>query len=113
MVDRQSGGWSRAGALKIPGMASDDGAPDGLWKRLGFSNASHGARQIALQYRVPRPQLAAGPVALAVHVTRPSLATVVTAPFLMEMSEGPDGLTLRAIDATRCDSGRLGPRPVR
>ncbi|MFX6815289.1 hypothetical protein ABTH42_19095, partial [Acinetobacter baumannii] len=83
------------------GTVSTEAAPDGLWKRLGFSNASHGARKIALQYRLPRP--ASGetePVAVVIHVTRPGRNPVDTAPFALRMREGPKGFTFEPIDDT-------------
>jgi hypothetical protein len=93
MVSQTSGGYSRNGSFDLPGMVSSDGAPQGLWRQLGFSNASHGARGVALTYHLPKAALADGPVTLLVHVTRPSLNPVTTQPFVLLMSEGAKGIS--------------------
>jgi hypothetical protein len=92
VVKRESGGYSKAGRFDLPGMVSTDAAPSGLWQRLGFSNASHGARSVALQYRIPAVELAAAPMRLLIHVTRPSRNPVDTQPFELVMTEGPGGI---------------------
>ena len=97
LVKQESGGWSKLGRFVIPGTLSTVDRPDGLWKRLGFSNASHGARKIAMQYKLPP---GGGPVDLIVHVTRPSGDPVTTVPFALRLVEGPKGFTItRAPDA--------------
>jgi hypothetical protein len=88
LVSQESGGWAKAGRFVIPGTLSTVDKPDGLWKRLGFSNASHGARKIAMQYKLPT---GGGPVDLIVHVTRPGEDPVTTVPFALTMVEGPNG----------------------
>lgn len=93
MVSRQSGGWERSGQFAMPGVLSTAERPDGLWRRLGFSNASHGARQIALRYAVTPADLAAGPLQVVIHVSRPSTDPVTTVPFVLLMSENPHGFT--------------------
>jgi hypothetical protein len=88
VVDRQSGGWSEGGLFRIPGMLSKVDAPDGLWKRMGFSNASNGAREIGAIFDV---QPGGEPLTLVVHVTRPKGDPVTTVPFVLTLTQGPDG----------------------
>ncbi len=97
MVSRESGGWSKAGEFNLPGTVSTADAPDGIWKRLGFSNASHGARQIIMQYALPAAA-EPGPVDLIVHITRPEGDPVITVPFMMRMMEGPKGFSFVPAD---------------
>jgi hypothetical protein len=108
VVSREEGGWSKSGTFGIPGVLSSASRPDGLWKRLGFSNASHGAREVALGYRLTPEQLASG-VDLIVHVTRPSKDPVVTTPFILRMQRGPNGITFQREDKTPCEEAvRVG-----
>ncbi len=99
MVSRESGGWSKGGEFNLPGTVSTADAPDGIWKRLGFSNASHGARQIVMRYALPAAA-EPGPVDLIVHITRPEGDPVMTVPFMMRMTEGPKGFTFAPADQT-------------
>jgi hypothetical protein len=99
VVSRESGGWSKTGLFKIPGVLSTTQAPDGLWKRLGFSNASHGARKIAMQYQLPA---GGGPVDAVIHVTRPGGDPVTTVPFALRMVEGPGGFTFTKAPEVPC-----------
>ncbi|WP_372783968.1 hypothetical protein [Phenylobacterium sp.] len=108
VVSRESGGWSRSGEFHIPGTISTAAAPDGLWKRLGFSNASHGARRIALTYDAPRAKLAAGPLGLVIHVTRPGQNPVTTAPFALMLRETPTGFVVERPPACLCDGAVKG-----
>ncbi len=96
LVSRESGGFQDSGLFRVPGLVSSGERPDGIWKRLGFSNASHGARKIALRYRVPKGGLDR-PVAVVIHVTRPGRDPVDTAPFVMTMREGPEGIAVDAL----------------
>lgn len=92
LVNRESGGWTRQG--EIPGLDSQaDGAPDGLWRRLGFSNASRGAQMESFTFQVLPGQLAQGQTALVIHITRPGQSPVTTAPFVLRVLEGPLGVT--------------------
>ncbi len=95
VVDRQSGGWSRTGEFRIPGEA---GGSPGLWRDLGFSNASGGARQIAMVYPIPKGGLDE-PLVFVVHVTRPGQKEVTTVPFLVRLRETPEGFAFVAVDA--------------
>jgi hypothetical protein len=104
VVSREEGGWSKSGTFGIPGVLSGGGAkPDGLWKRLGFSNASHGAREIALSYRLTPEDFARGPIDIVIHVTRPGQKEVTTTPFVLRMTRGPGGITFEREDKDPCD----------
>ena len=87
MVSRGSGGFSKSGTFHIPGTISCAAAPDGLWNRVGLSNASHSAHKIALTYDAPKAKLAQGPL---IHVARPGQAPMTTVPFALTMREGPN-----------------------
>lgn len=112
MVSQESGGYSKAGVFSLPGVVSSDAAPQGLWKQLGFSNASHGAREVALSYKLPKAALAKGPTTLFIHVTRPSLKTVVTQPFVLLLSETAKGLTLTKAPPTAVAVDKLLQREL-
>ncbi|MCF8506694.1 MAG: hypothetical protein K9G59_17435 [Caulobacter sp.] len=88
LVSQESGGWSEGGRFRIPGMLSKVDAPDGLWKRMGFSNASNGAREMGAIFNV---QPGGEPLTLVVHVTRPKGDPVTTVPFVLTLTQGPDG----------------------
>jgi hypothetical protein len=90
VVKRESGGWSRSGDFSLPGEGAA-GASASLWKRLGFSNASHGAREVALTYKAPAASLASEPVDLVMHVTRPGQDPVTTQPFVLRVDEDAKG----------------------
>ncbi len=108
VVSRESGGWSKEGSFHIPGTLSSAAAPDGLWKRLGFSNASHGARKIALTYDAPRAKLAQGPLGVVIHVARPGQDPVTTVPFALRMREGPNGFVFEKAPACTCGGAVRG-----
>lgn len=99
LVKQESGGWAKAGRFVIPGVLSSVDKPDGLWKRLGFSNASHGARKIAMQYKLPP---GGGSVDAIIHVTRPGSDPVTTVPFALRMVEGPNGFTFTKAPDVPC-----------
>lgn len=88
LVSQESGGWSEGGLFRIPGMLSKVDAPDGLWKRMGFSNASNGAREMGAIFDV---QPGGEPLTLVVHVTRPKGDPVTTVPFILSLTQGADG----------------------
>jgi hypothetical protein len=93
-VGQDSGGWSETGQLGVPGLESPANAPDGLWKRLGFSNASHGARRVVMTFELTAEQLAQDGAVLVVHVTRPGQDPVTTVPFSVILEETPAGILL-------------------
>lgn len=113
MVSQESGGWQETGRFSIPGVLSKVDAPDGLWKRMGFSNASNGAREIGMIYDVPP---GGGPLTFVIHVTRPRGDPVMTVPFVLTMTEGPNGFAFTKAGAEDCppDTTTIsdGPRPV-
>ncbi|MDB5472374.1 MAG: hypothetical protein JWR84_3934 [Caulobacter sp.] len=88
-VDHQEGGWSETGKFVIPGMLSKESAPTGMWRQMGFSSASHGAREAFMAFHVPP---GGGPLTFVVHVTRPGGDPVTTAPFVMTMTETAPGV---------------------
>ncbi|MGH6786209.1 MAG: hypothetical protein ACREBO_05220, partial [Novosphingobium sp.] len=94
MTSQSSGGYQQSGVFSLPGMVSTDQAPAGLWKQLGFSNASHGAREVALQYPLRAGELAREPRHLLLHVTRPGQDTVTTAPFDLVLTQGDKGIAI-------------------
>ena len=100
LVNRESGGWSREGRFSIPGLRSSPERPDGLWRRLGFSGASHGARQVALRWRLP-PE-ATREADLVVHVTRPGQDPVSTTPFVLRLDEAGGGAGVRPAEPRAC-----------
>jgi hypothetical protein len=93
-VGQDSGGWSETGQLRVPGMENPANAPDGLWKRLGFSNASHGARRVVMTFEIPADQLSRDGAVLILHVTRPGQDPVTTVPFSLILEETPAGIVL-------------------
>lgn len=109
VVKRESGGWSRSGDFSLPGQQT--AAAGGLWRRLGFSNASHGAREVALVYKAPASAFAEGPVDLVMHVTRPGRDPVTTAPFVLRMSEDPKGFRFQRESAGQCPAPAEGGAP--
>jgi len=102
VTSHESGGWGKADAFSLPGIVSSASAPDGTWKRLGFSNASHGAREVALTYAAPTSAISAAPVDLVIHVTRPEQSPVATVPFILRMSEGQQGFAFTREAETAC-----------
>jgi hypothetical protein len=90
MVSQASGGWSRAGEFVIPGTATGADHPDGLWRRLGFSNASYGARELQIDYPESHEGLTHDPVDLIIHVTRPARDPVDTTPFHLRLRKVDD-----------------------
>lgn len=104
VVDRQSGGWSKTGLFSIPGALSKVDAPDGLWKRMGFSSASNGAREIGMIYDVPA---GGGPLTFVIHVTRPKGDPVTTVPFVLTLTEGPKGFVFTKAEDPPCPEEKV------
>ncbi len=103
IVKQESGGWQKTGLFSLPGVMTESAASDGFWNRLGFSNASHGARMIAMRYPVAP---ADGPLATVIHVTRPRRDPVDTSPFGLQFDEGPGGITFTR-ERKDCPDGPL------
>jgi len=87
-TSQSSGGWGAAGDFGLGGGSAAEG---GLWRQLGFSSASHGAKRIAVRYRVAPGQLSADGGVLLLHVTRPSQDPVTTQPFALLLDEFTTG----------------------
>lgn len=117
MVSRETGGWQKTGKFSIPGTLSKVDAPDGLWKRMGFSNASNGAREMGMIFDVPP---GGGPLTFVIHVTRPRGDPVTTVPFVLTMTEGPSGFAFIKAEDPPCppetiaiaDGPRTGEAPL-
>ncbi len=105
VVKSESGGYQRAGDFSLPGMVSSDEAPQGLWKQLGFSNASHGARGLALRYPLPAE---GQPYHLLLHLTRPSLDPVVSVPFDLVLVRQGKGFTFQLAPKEDCPDVAAG-----
>ncbi len=105
-VDWTRPAWSdprpAAGSATPAGATSSSEHPDGLWRRLGFSNASYGARAIALTFRMTPAEAAGSPVDLVVHITRPGDDPVTTVPLTMRLAEGPAGVSLTVPGKLAC-----------
>lgn len=94
-TSRETGGWSETGLFGIPGLGGERGeTPVGLWGQLGFSSASHGARQVAMTFDLSEAQLQLDGAILLVHVTRPGDDPVMTTPFALMLDETANGLEL-------------------
>ena len=91
LVNRESGAWSGQG--DIPGFGVQASVPDGLWRRWGFSNASGGVQTSKFVFPVAPPALGRGQTGVVVHITRPGQNPVTTAPFVLRVLEGPQGIT--------------------
>ncbi len=108
-VSEERGGYSKAGNFNIPGTVSSDAAPAGLWKQMGFSNASHGARGIAMRYKTPAAFAAGQPVGMVIHVTRPGEDPVTTVPFNLLMTRTPNGFQFQQAPDEECPEEPAGP----
>lgn len=115
VVKQESGGWQKTGLFTLPGSMETG---DGIWQRLGFSNASHGARMIAMRYPLPPPETGDGPLSTVIHVTRPGRDPVDTVPFGLNFDEGPGGIVFTRERPSDCPDGLLladgphtAPRP--
>lgn len=110
LVSQESGGWSEGGLFRIPGMLSKVDAPDGLWKRMGFSNASNGAREMGAIFDV---QPGGEPLTLVVHVTRPRGDPVTTVPFILTLTRGADGkIAVTKAEEEPCPEDQTGPSVI-
>lgn len=108
MVSQEHGGWQKTGLFSIPGVLSKVDAPDGLWRRMGFSNASNGAREIGMIFDAPP---GGGPLTFVIHVTRPRGDPVMTVPFVLTMAEGPGGFVFTKADDPPCPQDQVREPP--
>ena len=90
-VEHREGGWSEDGR-NILGNFAVPQREDGIWGRMGFSNASHGIQGLGAFFPVKRELLQSQPMILVVHVTRPSQDTVTTTPFVIGIAT-PSGMS--------------------
>lgn len=99
-VSHEEGGWSESGtnflgSYKMP----QEG--EGIWNRMGFNNAVKGIKSLGTLYPVMQEQLAAAPMSVVVHVTRPKEDPVITTPFIFWAMPMPGGgLSLQQADRT-------------
>jgi hypothetical protein len=107
IVKQESGGWQKTGLFSLPGELDESAASNGFWNRLGFSNASHGARMIAMRYPVGPLTTEEGPFATVIHVTRPGRDPVDTWPFGLNIEEGLDGIGFTRERKRDCPPGGL------
>lgn len=94
LVSQTSGGWTESWTkdLGIFTRQSDgEGAQaPGIWQMVGYDRAHAGLRSIGTTFDLSPEQFAElGKVYLIVHLTRPSLDPVITAPFAVSFT--PDG----------------------
>lgn len=104
VVKQESGGWQKTGLFNLPGTMQTG---DGIWQRLGFSNASHGARMVAMRYPLPPPDADDDPLSTVIHITRPGRDPVDTVPFGLNFDEGPGGIVFTRERPSDCPDGQL------
>jgi YD repeat-containing protein len=99
-VSHEEGGWSEGGtnflgSFKVPQ------AGEGIWSQMGFGNGVKGIKSLGTMYPVMQEQLAAAPMNVVVHVTRPKEDPVITTPFIFWAMPMPDGgLSFQQADQT-------------
>jgi hypothetical protein len=87
-VKHEQGGWSSSGR-DVLGTFRVPAEGDGIWKRLGFSNAAKGIRSLGTLFPVSPELVQSKSFNLVVHVTRPGQDVVTTLPFVLNMPPGP------------------------
>ncbi|MFQ5562445.1 MAG: hypothetical protein ACE5FO_02640 [Parvularculaceae bacterium] len=96
LVSQTSGGWTESWTEDLGIFTRNrDGeaaqAP-GIWQMVGYDRAHAGLRRIGTVFDLSPEQLAElGKVYLIVHITRPSLDPVITAPFAVSLTQNVDG----------------------
>lgn len=83
-IENREGGWSESGS-NILGTFAVPSENDGIWKRMGFSNAVAGISGLGTLFPVTPEMLQNQPMHLVVHVTRPSQQAVNTTSYVMSM----------------------------
>jgi hypothetical protein len=120
-VEHSEGGWQKSGreTLGYLGVLTRGKAiEESIWRRLGFSNASHGVRSLGAIFQVTAKDLAKGPLNLVVHATLPEKDPVTTVPMIFTLSKGagdkvlvtPANQTLAV--ANGCVPGKMPPEPA-
>lgn len=85
-VSHKEGGWSKEGH-NILGTFTVPRKGEGIWSKLGFSNAVQGVKSLGTLFPISPSLLAAKPMSLVVHVTKPGEDPVITTPFVVGISE--------------------------
>ncbi len=96
LVSQTSGGWSESWTddlgLFTRGGEGDGAQAPGIWQLAGYGRAHAGLRRIGTTFDLTPEEFAAlGKVHLIVHISRPSLDPVITAPFAMSVAMNPAG----------------------
>lgn len=86
-VKHEEGGWSASGRNFL-GTFALPREGEGLWKRLGFSNAAKGARSLGALFPLAPETAQTVPFNLVIHITRPGQEVVTTVPFVLAMPPG-------------------------
>lgn len=89
VVSQESGGWSEGGKFTLPGQLSKVDNADALWKRMGFSSASHGAQKAIMAFKVPP---GGGPLTFTTWITQPKGDPVMAVPITVTMTETAPGV---------------------
>jgi hypothetical protein len=87
-VKHEQGGWSTSGR-DVLGTFRVPAEGDGIWKRLGFSNAAKGISSLGTLFPVAPEALQGKSFNLVIHITRPGQEIVTTVPFVLNMPQGP------------------------
>ncbi len=85
-VSHKEGGWSEEGR-DILGTFTVPREGEGIWSKLGFSNAAQGVKSLGTSFPISPGLLAAQPMSLVIHVTTPDEDPVTTVPFVIGISE--------------------------
>jgi YD repeat-containing protein len=94
-VSHEEGGWSEQGR-DLLGRFKVPQANEGIWKRMGFNNATKGIKGLGVVFPNPLQAIAMGPLAtaLVIHLSRPREDPVVTTPFIFSMVAMPESKLL-------------------
>ena len=85
-VSHREGGWSEEGR-NILGTFKVPHGKDGIWNKMGFSNAVQGIKGLGALFPIKPGLLSAQPMNLVVHITKPGEDTVTTVPFVIGINE--------------------------
>ncbi len=85
-VEHKEGGWSGEGR-NILGTFAVPREGDGIWKRLGFSNAVQGVKGLGTFFPVSPNMFKAEPMTLVVHVVNADGDPVSTVPFVIGLAQ--------------------------
>lgn len=84
-VSHQEGGWSEEGSDFLGSFVVPQ-KKEGIWSKMGFSNAVEGIKSLGTLFPVKPGQLASQPMSLVVHITKPGEDTVTTTPFIIALA---------------------------